>query len=72
MYHIPNVTELEEKAGYHIMRYERMPSWLVVPPPEEVILTALHVYREAHDNMNGGHWSMTCSKVNTVSGCLNK
>jgi len=43
MHHIPKVTELEERAGYHIMRHERMPSWLVVPLLEEVVLTALHV-----------------------------
>lgn len=47
MHNIPKVYELEERAGYHIMRHERMPSW------------------EAHDNMNGGHWSMTCSKEKT-------
>ena len=29
MHNIPKVNELEERAGYHIMRHDRMPSWLV-------------------------------------------
>ena len=68
MHNIPKVTELEERAGYHIMRHDRMPSWLVVPFKDCIDAPTC---REAHDNMNGGHWSMTCAKTNTVSRCLN-
>ena len=72
MHHIPKVNELEERAGYHIMRHERMPSWLVVTRKGSIKTTLLVcLVREAHDNMNGGHWSMTCSKDKTVSVCLN-
>lgn len=67
MHHIPKVNELEERAGYHIMRDERMPSWLVVTRKGSINCTACMCCREAHDNMNGGHWSMTCSKDKTVS-----
>ena len=38
MHNIPKVTELEERAGYHIMRHERMPSWLVSLWPEVVLV----------------------------------
>lgn len=68
MHNIPKVYELEERAGYHIMRHERMPSWLVVTSKGSINYSS--ACREAHDNMNGGHWSMTCSKEKTVSKSL--
>ena len=64
MHNIPKVNELEEKAGYHIMRHDRMPSWSV---SLSKCCFEFLLCREAHDNMNGGHWSMTCAKTNTVS-----